>query len=222
MPIGTDAILLGCGTADPIHVEEINKYLLYSGSDNIIGAGNYIRKHLLGDERVPAAPTPLEKPFDGILSLDSGEVYYSLGEFTAKREFESYVGMLVNRQNWVRDDLAGERELVRRIEERGIGVIPVFSNAGSNSLSFDEVMDTYFSIDGRLKIKALNNFQTFGIKAQDGNTVAEQSVIEFERLGIPIVSPIRSFYLTKEQWRELTVPISADMPSALITRKWAA
>ena len=217
VPVGTEAILLGCGTADPVHVEEINKYLLYSGTDNIISAGNYMRRNLLGDDSIVDIAPPRTKPFDGIFSFDSDEVYCSFSEFSEKRRYDTYVGMLVNRQNWVREDLAGEKELAKCIERHGIGVIPVFSNAGANSLSFDEVMDAYFTTDGNLKIEALINFQMFGIKAKEGNTVAEQSVIEFERLGIPVISPIRSFYLTKEQWLEMMVPISSDMPSSLIT-----
>ncbi|MCL2045371.1 MAG: cobaltochelatase subunit CobN [Oscillospiraceae bacterium] len=221
LPIGTEAALLGKSTVDGVHVEEINKYLHYSGMENIVQAGRYIRKHLLDDIDVGEINPPTHTPFEGIFSFDNDEVYYSLEEYLALNNYSSYVGLLVNRVHWLRGDLEGEKELTRSIEALGIGVIAVFSNPNPGNMSFEEVAETYFSIDGKAVIELLINTQLFAIRAQDGNSVSEQSVIEFEKLGVPVIFPIRSSFLTQEEWREQMVPLSLDMPSSLITPEMA-
>jgi len=223
VPVGGSAVVLGCATALPEHVEAINKYLLYLGDENVRSAGDYIRKHLLGDERVPHIRPPMEKPFDGIFSFDNSNIYDSPeGYFAADGiGFDSYVGLLIHRNNWVRNDHDSARELAACLKAKNIGVIPVFSNPNTNCRNFGEVVETYFYLNGTLKIEALINLQLFSIRAEEGRSVAEQSIFECEKLGIPVISPIHSHFLTAKKWLESPVPISGDMPSSLIAPEMA-
>ncbi|MCL2409087.1 MAG: cobaltochelatase subunit CobN, partial [Oscillospiraceae bacterium] len=222
VPIGGEAILLGCGTAESAHVEAINKYLHYSGDENVRSAGEYIRKHLLGDERILHVDPPVEKAFDGIYCFNSGTVYTSLVQYLAKsKDFATYVGIFFHRNNLVRDDLASTKKLAEQLEAKDVGVIPVFTGSNTDEPRFSEIVDTYFTLHGRLKIEALVNLQLWAIKAEEGRSVAEQYVFEFERMGIPIICPIQSHFITAQQWRELPVPISADMSGAYIAPEMA-
>ena len=38
----------------------------------------------------------------------------------------------------------------------------------------------------------------------------------FETIGIPVLSPAQTFYLTRAAWQKSTMPLSADMPMSLI------
>ena len=243
VPVGSSAILLGCASAEEEHVQEINRYLIYGGEENVKHAGEYILKNLLDqgiDEGIDKGiemeidqgidknmkkeiPPPVEKPFDGIFSFGKDQVYGSLAEYLedTTESFQYYVGILVHRDSWMKKDYECVRILEEELKRKGIGSIPVFSNSNSNCLEFDEIVRQYFSVNGMLKIKCLINEQMFLIRAKEERSVAEQSVFEFEKMDIPVLHPVQSFYLTKKQWQEKLIPFSADMPNALITPEMA-
>lgn len=223
VPVGSSAILLGCASVHEKDVQEINRYLVYGGEDNVKNAGSYILKNLLGQELEKEILPPVEKPFDGIFSFGGERVYNSLTDYlqNASELFQDYVGILVHRDSWIKKDYECARILAGELKGMGIGSIPVFSNSNSNCLEFDEIVRQYFSENGVLKIRCLINEQMFLIRAKEECSVAEQSVFEFGKLDIPVLHPIQSFYLTKKQWQEKLIPFSADMPNALITPEMA-
>ena len=221
VPVGSEAIMLGCSTAEPEHISAINEYLLYSGDENIRSAGQYIRKYLLGDERIFHADPPVIKPFDGIYCADSGTVFDSLEKYLGEKSktFSNHIGIFFHRNNLMRSDMVVINELVRQLEAAGLGVIAAFS--GSDGPSFREIVGTYFTLGSKLKIEALINMQLWAIKAEEGRSVAEQCVFEFKRMGIPVINPIQSHFITAKIWRESPIPISADMSGAYIAPEMA-
>jgi cobaltochelatase CobN len=109
--------------------------------------------------------------------------------------------------------------LAAGLQKRGTGVIPVFTDA--NTLGFGELIDRYLRVNDTLAVDVLVNNILFLIKPQEDRSNAEESVLEFERLGVPVISPIQSFYISAKQWEETNLPINADMPSALISPEMA-
>jgi cobaltochelatase CobN len=152
----------------------------------------------------------------GILSFKTGEVFSSLSPWLAAQDgqYQSCAGMLIHLSNWLQDDLAAFRAMADALQARGIAVIPVLTDA--DSLDFRELADRYFSANGKLVIDILINGILYLVKARDGNAINEQAVLEFERLGLPVISPAISYYITPQQWAQANIPLSADMPNALI------
>ncbi|MDR0722304.1 MAG: cobaltochelatase subunit CobN [Treponema sp.] len=227
LPIGAEAILLGTSTVTGEVLEQINRYLIFGGNENIRNAGRYIRRYLLKDKSAgtdEAIPSPREMPFSGIFSLsgDPAVVYETLEPYLREQYPEGppplgYVGMYLYRYNWVQEELEVFRLLAGALEKEGAGVIPVFSSSDEKARPFREMVNTCFTINGNVQIEVLINFQVFPIKAEEGRSVMEQSILEFETLGIPVLAPVQSFYLTRKAWQKSRMPLSADMPISLIT-----
>jgi cobaltochelatase CobN len=230
LPIGAEAILLGNSTVTGEQLEDINRYLIFGGKENILNAGRYIRERLLGDgssggaaEHDEPIPAPREMPFSGIFSLtgDPSVVYETPEQYLREQYPEGppplgYAGMYIYRYNWVGEELDVFRLLAAALEKEGAGVIPVFSSSDEKSRSFREMVKNCFRINGKLQIELLINFQVYPVKAEEGRGVAEQSILEFETLGIPVLAPVQSFYLTRKAWQKSAMPLSADMPMSLI------
>jgi cobaltochelatase CobN len=223
VPIGSEAVLIGNSNADPLKIEGLNRYLHYSGVENTANAGLYVLKHLVGVADIDEIAPAIETPFDGLFNFINDDIFYSLESALGQAEyynryecFSHHVGILVHRHNWLRKEMATVMALVEALEAKGVGVIPVFSNANSDCLSFREIVEVYFSLEGELQIDALINMQMFAVRAEAGLSVAEQSVLEFERMAIPVISPIQSTYLTTSAWREAATPLSLDVSNALI------
>ncbi|MDR0453027.1 MAG: cobaltochelatase subunit CobN [Treponema sp.] len=227
VPVGPEAILLGVSTVTAEQLENINRYLVFGGSENVRNAGLYIRLHLLEDTppggESAGIPPPREMPFSGLFSLkgDPFKVYETPEQYL-KENYPGgppplgYAGIYLYRYNWVQEDLEVFRLLAAALEKEGVGVIPVFSSSDEKSRTFREMVKTFFTINGKVQIELLVNFQVFPVRAEEGRSIAEQSVLEFEALGVPVLAPVQAFCLTRKAWRERNAPLSADMPMALI------
>jgi hypothetical protein len=75
IPIGAEALLLGCFTISPSQSEILNRYFLYNGVENIQSATAYIRREFFGETAGGEIPPPIEKPLHGILSFERGAVF---------------------------------------------------------------------------------------------------------------------------------------------------
>jgi cobaltochelatase CobN len=230
IPVGTEAILLGNSTVAGEDLETVNRYLVFGGRENIRNAGLYIAGRLLrggssggteeNDEPIPA---PKEMPFSGIFSLtrDPTVVYETLESYLAAQYPDGppplgCAGIYLYRYNWVQEETEVFRLLAAALEKEGVGVIPVFSSSDAQSRGFRETVKNYFTINGKLQIDLLVNFQVYPVKAEEGRSVAEQAILEFEALGVPVLAPAQTFYLTRKAWEKSAMPLSADMPMTLI------
>lgn len=219
IPLGSEAVALCAHAIAGIDVENINRYVINGGGENILRAAAYIRKKLLGESGIPEPLPPVEKPFDGIFSAVSEKTWNSLPEYLAEKgkNFPAYAGWLIHRHNWNRGDFSEVAAAEKAFAKRNIGLIPVFSNSNQNCLSFPELIERYFSLDGRLAVDALINGQLFAVRAQGERSVFEQTAFEYQKLDIPVINPIHSFHLTEDEWRKNGTPLSMDMSTAYIT-----
>lgn len=218
IPVGSEALLTNSHNVSGNEVEMVNRYLFYGGEENQTNAGLYLRKTYFHEEMSQEIPAPIELLFDGIIEPESQRVYGSLEEYLNAQEhlYDAYVGMLVHRQYWIRRDLESFWILKRELEKRGIGTVCVFSNGNTNCKRFGEVRDVYFSKDGELFIQALVIAQMLSIMPENGRSISEQSVIEFEKLGIPVFHPVQSYYMTTEEWKKKVQPMAEEVTNGYI------
>jgi cobaltochelatase CobN len=218
IPIGAEAISLGFANAEPEHIAAVNRYVLFGGNANIIALEKYIAAEITRESSAEAPEPPAEMPFFGLFSFDSDAVYPSLDDYLSAKKpaFEHYAGVFTHRYAWINGSLAATKTMCESLERRGIGAIPVFSSNDENSPEFAELVEKCFFLDGKVYIQALVNLNMFAIKAKDGRSVSEQSIVEYAALGVPVFAPVQSHYLTEEDWRNNNNPLAEDMPSALI------
>lgn len=215
VPIGSDALLLSRGTADPVHTGRINAYLTYGGEENLHRLMDYLSFWLFGNTQGPEPAPPEILPMDGIYQGE--QVFDSLPSFLQARKkiYPVYVGMLSHRSSWLQKNLQPEQALIDALAKKNIGVIPVFA-AGEKSqllqsLDFEDLVRQFFTENGRLFIDGLINFQLHLIKGSQGKTLAQVSSELFLKLGIPVFHPISSFFVTEKQWREQSNPLAQEL-----------
>ncbi len=227
LPVGTDALLLNHCNLTAAQVGEFNKYVVYGGADNISGAVKYIKKYIFGIEG-EEPPKVVETPFNGIYDVeDIRKVYNSLEEFleSQSKQYDTYVAILSHRHSWMNDTLQAEKGIAKALAERGIGVVAVFSSGEKSeivqSYGFEEIASHYFSLDGKVFISALINFQMHLIKAENGLSIAENSVRLFSEPDVPVFHPISSYMLTKKSWEEQDNPLAGELQSAYLNPEMA-
>lgn len=187
----------------------------------------YIRKYLFEDPTAPIPLEPIKMPFDGIYSLVNNQVYYDISSFleAQDKKFDIYVGMLSHRSSWLNQNLQVESSLIEALNQINIGVIPVFSSGEKSeivqSYDFEEIVEHYFSINGQLFIQGLINFQMHLIKAQNGLSIAENSVRLFQKIDIPVFHPISSYFTDLAKWKENVNPLAMELQSAYLNPEMA-
>ena len=190
-----------------------NAYVLYGGEENLRRLIRFIRHRIYGSP-MPAAAEEL--PFDSIYTLD-GRLYSDTQSYLEQEEkdYEHYVGLLNYRTRWQAKDLEVETALKAALNRRGIGVIPLFSNGTPDpdvgALSMEAAIRKFYIKDGKPLIDLLVNFIFFGISEGTDNTMFARTAQFYEELGLPVIRPVLSSYLTNEQWEKSTTPFSTDV-----------
>lgn len=227
LPVGSGALMLNHCNVEAEHVAKFNRYIIYGGDKNLKNAVTYLRKYILGDTQ--EEPEELEEmPFDGIYNPENEKaVYRSLEEYlehTSER-YDTYVGILSHRHSWMNDGLQAEKRIAKALQNRGIGVIAVFSSGEKSELiqsyEFEEIIEHYYSMEGKSVISALINFQLHLIKAEHGLSIAENSVRLFSNLDVPVFHPISSYMLTTEEWKEKDHPLAEEMQASYLNPEMA-
>lgn len=224
IPIGSEMIQVGVyNDVDLTSIQEINRYFIFGGLENITNALLYIGNRVLGIDSVSPAAKPVQVAFEGIFHPDSETVFTSRESYF--RWYQSrpncskgqWIGLLIHRNSWITNNLEVENALIKELEQLGFNVIPVF-NYGSaepelNNKDFDGIVDTYFSCDGRLVIDALINLQVFTFRSDNnGRNVFEQAAYKMQQLNIPVFRPLISYMNSREGWEENQHGLSMEIP----------
>ena len=217
VPVGGSAAVLGLGNAEPEHISEINRYITFGRDANIIELEKYL-VCVFGDGSAGIPKLPKQTAFYGIFGFNSDVVYASLEDYldVSGLQFARYVAIYTHRHAWVNGNLAAIKALSEELMSHGVGAIPVFSSTDKNSPDFAELSELCFYKGGKVFIQGLVIMSMFAVMARGGRTVSEQSIMEFKRLGIPVFSPVQSYYQNESGWRSSNNPLAEDMPSSLI------
>ncbi|MDD4346634.1 MAG: cobaltochelatase subunit CobN, partial [Desulfitobacteriaceae bacterium] len=223
IPIGGEIIQAGIYNIDSAKIQEINRYFIYGGLENLANALRFIGTEILEITDIPQAAKPEAVVFEGIFHPDSSAVFSSLENYYNWYQDHSpgssgqWVGLLTHRNNWLTNNLKVETALIRELENRGLRVVPVF-NYGSaepelNTKDFDATVNAFFYHDSRLFIEALINLHAFVLRSKSsGRDIFEQAVSKLQQLDIPVIKPLISFMNSKESWEENQLGLTMEIP----------
>ncbi len=138
---------------------------------------------------------PEEVPMHGIYHPNFG-VFESLENYLMVYKKRPLVGVLFWRSAWLYKEFSLISELIKALEEEGLGVIPVFTYGKDSTTGLgkgkSEAVEEFFMKDREPIINALVSLISFG-------TVDLKNL---EKLNVPVLAPIRSYYQSLEEWEK--------------------
>ncbi len=214
IPITGENIAAGIATVPEEDVRALSLYFGYGGKENLENAARYLRR--MSGEKLPLPAEPVKTRFASIYSVD-GRLYDSREEFLQAqgRTYPVYVGMLSYRSRWTDADMDTEYQIIRALHDRNIGVIAAYSESTPDREigcpSFEEAAEAFFCQEGRPVIALLINFQFFGIKGGDGQSMFDRAAAYFAGLGIPVLRPTGSNGMGIEDWKTSKNPLASEL-----------
>ena len=222
--VGHDPSLWMLSTVRPEIVAKVYSYIVINGEENFTSMLRYMAREIGGMDIKVEEPKPV--PWEGLYHPDAPGIFGSIKEYLNwhnphNPKPASTVGILFSRHYWVNDNLEVEDTLIRELEALGLNVIPAFSYSvrddklgcrGSGAV----VCEYFLKDDGVPRIDAFVKLQTFFLSSSrdkefDDKGVASDGVETLKRLGVPVFSPITSYYKTIEQWRDEPQGVGTDI-----------
>lgn len=216
---GQDPSYWGLSTVEPSIVAKMYDYEQNGDEHNLTNMFRYL-ENLYVDDSIPfEEPRPI--PWQGIVHPDVAErIFASSEEYLEWYPLRDrdLVALIVSRSSWISDQHAIEDELVRELESRGLGVMPMFTNSLHNddtgSLNISECINLHMVRDGKPIVAAMVKMVTYLIGKMPGmdyETSSKMSEGILSSLNIPVFQPIISFDASIEQWEE-SDGITSDIP----------
>jgi cobaltochelatase CobN len=197
----------------------VYSYITYNGEENFTSMFRYIAREMCGADIEAPLPKPI--PWEGLYHPDAPESFRNIEEYLAwygpyktnngLMNEAGTVGLLVSRFYWVNENIAIENAVIKKFESMGLAVIPAFSysvkDEGLGTKGSGEVvLECFFDDGGKSRIDALINLQVFLLGADQKNAedgeIASGGIAVLKKLGVPVFTPITSFYKTIEEWSD--------------------
>lgn len=185
-------------------------YIIYGGQENFANMLRYILKEVLEYE-IEAKP-PEKIPWDGLYHPNAEKIFSNIEEYLNWYGplRDKTVGLLISRTSWVNNELEIEKNLIEKLENLGLSVVPVFAYSLKDeelgTRGMNEVIEDYFIENGRPIIDCLVKLSPFFIassKTEKRNISCATKGIEILRkLDVPVFQPVISHYMTVEEWQE--------------------
>ena len=212
--LGYDPAAWTLSTVKPEVVINVNSYLTMDGKENLKNMLKYICNEVIGTKFDVEAVK--EVPWQGLYHPSKG--YFSeINEYLrwyakSKPELREKpkVGILFYRSYWVANNLEVENSLIKKFENGGMGVIPLFSYSVKDSelgnKGNDELIKEFLIENGKPRVDALINLQSFFLSSSDKNDLhnekhAVSGVRLLKELNVPVFHPLITYYKTEEEWR---------------------
>ncbi|MCX8118451.1 MAG: cobaltochelatase subunit CobN [Desulfobacterota bacterium] len=209
--IGSDPSFGAFSNVHPEMVVQVYRYLLFGGKKNMVNMFKYLLRLLFGEKMDFEGPE--EVPWQGIFHPGMETAFEDTDQYlSAYRGYlsflpESFVGVLYSRSNWVNNNMEVERSLVSKLEEQGLGVIPVFlyslKDQNLGNLSGVEVMERFFLKDRSPRVEGVIKLTSFFLASTRGGLKESETpsgVSLLKKMGVPLFCPVISYYKSKEQW----------------------
>ena len=209
--VGPEPSYAALSNVNPEITATVFRYILFGGAINMKNMLAYLASQLFGDPVAFESPEPLA--WEGIHHPAVPGIFSTTADFLAAYRkhlsFEpaSFVGLLYTRSNWVNRNLEVEAAIIRALEERGLGVVPVFyyslKDARLGNMGGTDVIE-HFLMDGQCPlVDAVIKLTAFflgssrgGVKESDAPSGAEI----LKKLGVPVFAPVISYYKDRAQW----------------------
>ncbi len=209
--VGPEPSFSALSNVNPEIVATVYKYILFGGAGNMRNMLGYLVGNLFEEAATFEPPEPL--PWEGIHHPAIPGVFLDTADFlSVYRAFlpsvpASFVGLLYSRSNWVTGNLEVEGALIRAIEARGLGVMPVFyyslKDDHLGNMSGVEVIE-HFLMEGQApRIDAVVKLSAFFLGSERGGikkSDAPSGVELLKKLGVPVLAPVISYYKDRKQW----------------------
>ena len=219
-----DEDLVAACSVPAAEVETIFAYLMRGGVANVRNLFLFLSDSYLGTGYGHEAPAPI--PWEGIYHPDVAEDLEPDG-FVQQRFLPGRpaIGLLFYRAHWMSSNLQAIDALIRRLEDLGANVLPVFSyslkhNPGGTEDPNRTLSQLLAKPDGSPRVHCIINTMgmSMGDLSKEGTTVSSGSALDYlERLDVPIIQAIVSTG-TEDQWLESSLglgPIDTAMSVAL-------
>jgi len=217
---GYDPSYWALSTVRPEIVAEVNSYVVINGEENFVNMLRYIAREAGGLDIEAERPKPVpweglyhpEAPVSHFAGVDEYLEWYE--EYRGRRSEvgsqRSTVGILFTRHQWVNENLEVEDTLIRELERLGLDVIPVFSYSIKDEErgckgSGEVVCEMFLRPDGTSRIDIMIKLQNFPLqssreKGHDNKEVATAGIEILKKIGVPVISPVTSYYKTIDEW----------------------
>ncbi|MEN6486538.1 MAG: cobaltochelatase subunit CobN [Syntrophobacteraceae bacterium] len=206
--VGPDPSCRRHSTVSPEVTAAVYRYILFNGRENFEEMLKFLHSALFSGG-TPFQP-PREVAWEGVFDSRSGEPLQSVQEFLAGYPFKDRprVGVLFSRSNWATGNLAVERSLIAALEDRGLGVVPVFyyslKDGNIGNLGGEDVVRKFF-VDGggNALVKAIVKLSVFFLGQKRGDSTqsqADSGAALLRSLNVPLINPVISYYKSAEQW----------------------
>jgi len=211
------------GTISPKQLKVFWDYQSFGGTENIenllLHAGKVAG--IISQE----VPPPVEVPSSGIYHPDTVEAFTDLDRYLEwysknKKGMSRTVGLLFPNIFYVEDSLGVYDALIRKLEEKGIGVICAFHDRMGGGKNSDEVIREYFIKDGKAVVDAAIFYAAFFLNPMrgEGGSIEQEKTNVLNELNVPCLKMIHSVQ-TPQEWRDnpegLSIPqiiISVTLP----------
>ncbi|MEZ0343808.1 MAG: cobaltochelatase subunit CobN [Caldimicrobium sp.] len=193
-------------------VIKAHEYILKNGEENIRNLFYFLANKALGlsfDYKEPC-----DVPWEGIYHPRAKVIFKDIKDYLSwyKPKDAPTIGILFSRHYWINENLEVEDLLISKLEERGFNVIPVFAyslkDSSLGTKGTGEIIREWFMYeDGKSRIDLLIKLIFFFIQASresgvEKTQVAEEGVELLKNLGVPVISPVISYYRTIEEWEK--------------------
>ncbi len=209
--LGHDPSYWLLSTVKPSILVEAQEYVTIDGEENFTNMLKYIAREVGGLNIEVEKPKPV--PWEGLYHPGAPEVFSDIEEYLNWYNYyklknnlktEGVAGVLFSRYQWINNNLEVEDALIYELENVGLSVIPVFSYWAKEhgSKGPDGVVDEYFlDNDGKSRIDVLVKLLTIFLGHDKDRPDASDTVIEIlNRVDVPVLSPLTSYYRTIEEW----------------------
>lgn len=198
-------------------------YLVQNGRENFRRLLAYLGNKVLGLD-LEVLP-PLNLPWEGFYHPEAPHHFETLPEYLAWYAAhggirEPLVGLMFSRHDWVTPNLELVDFLIRALEARGLGVLPVFYYAMKDehlgNRGGDEILrEVFLDEAGGSRIAALVKLTVFHLASRRGNTSDPEAIGAgaelWRRLNVPVIQPLTSYYKTAAQWEEDPQGLGAEV-----------
>ncbi len=219
-----DEDLIAACSVPPAEAEAVFSYLIRGGVDNLRNLFLFLSDSYLGTSYGHEAPAPV--PWEGIYHPDLREPV-DPEDFAGRhfRDDRPTIGFLFYRAHWMSGNLQAVDALIRRLEDLGANVLPVFSYSLKHNPDGMEGPNRILSQllarpDGSARVHCIINTMgmALGDLSKEGPTIASGGALEaLENLDVPVIQAIVSTG-TAGQWLESSLglgPIDTAMSVAL-------
>ncbi|GAW92491.1 cobaltochelatase subunit CobN, partial [Calderihabitans maritimus] len=207
----------GTGNVSPEAAQRAIQYHLFGGKANLKAFLLWLGE-LAGKLPAGTAPAPQEVPWAGIYHPRAKGYFTRLDDYLAwYGERRPLVGLLFPRIFWVEENLAGHEAIIQEVEQRGAGVIPVFSDGWFGQVKNDDVIRQFFFQKGKPVIEVLLVYSGWFLKARRDIVAVnhEPSDDVLQELNVPILKMIHAARQTEAQWWEN--PQGLNLPQVIIS-----